>query len=122
MSAPRTRKALVALLAAAVALALASSSLAGHRGSISTTATTVTSGDTFIVNACVATAGDGGYLLVKGPNTFSQELFFGPVTGCTGVSVATVGWAAGKYRINGYEFTTKGTSGLGSVTVTIVAP
>ena len=88
-------------------------------GGISTTTTTVASGNSFTVTVCVATAGDGGYLLVKGPNTFSQDLFFGPVTGCSDVSVSTVGWVAGKYRINGYEFTTKGTKGLGSVTVTV---
>lgn len=109
----------IAALVLLGALAIAPGGLAGGGGSISTTTTSVKSGVTFTVNVCVATAGDGGYLLVKGPNTFSQDLFFGPVTGCSDVSVTTVGWVAGKYRINGYEFTTKGTSGLGSVTVNV---
>jgi len=111
-------KKLVALLALAAALALAPTVFAA--GGISTSTTTVASGSTFTVTVCVATASDGGgYLVVKGPNTFSQDLFFGPATGCSGVSVTTVGWVAGKYRITGYEFIPKGTKSLGSVTITV---
>lgn len=110
------KKFVVALVPAAV---LAFTPVAVAAGSISTTATTVSSGTSFVVTACVTTSGDGGYLLVKGPNTFSQDLFFGPVNDCGDVTVSTAGWVAGKYRISGYEFTTKGTKGLGSVTVTV---
>lgn len=110
-------KKLVSALVLAAVLSFTPAAVAA--GSISTTATTVPSGTSFVVTVCVATTGDGGYLLVKGPNTFSQDLFFGPVTGCSDVTVSTVGWVAGKYRITGYEFTTKGTKGLGSVTVTV---
>lgn len=110
------RRVTVALVLVA---ALAAVPAAAARGSISTSTTSVASGASFVVHVCVATDGDGGYLVVKGPNTFTQDLFFGPVTGCSDVSVTTVGWVAGKYRINGYEFTSKGTSGLGSVTITV---
>jgi hypothetical protein len=34
------------------------------------------------------------------------------------VGVSTAGWAPGKYRITGYEFTPKRTVGLGNLTVT----
>ena len=110
------RRVAVALVLVA---ALAAVPAAAARGSISTSTTSVASGDTLVVTVCVATAGDGGYLVVKGPNTFVQDVFFGPVTGCSDVSVTTAGWLAGKYRLSGYEFTTKGTSGLGSLTVTV---
>jgi hypothetical protein len=108
---------LLASLVVTAALMLASGALAA--GSISTTTTTVASGGSFNVTACVATAGDGGYLIVKGPNTFSQDLSFGPVDGCLTFPVTTVGWAPGKYRLNGYEFTAKGAKGLGSITLTV---
>src|SRR5262245_56183331 len=117
MSARNSLKSCTALLALVGMLALVPGGLAA-KGSISTTTTSITSGQTFTVNVCVATAGDGGYLIVNGPVTFSQDVFFGPVTGCSDVIVTTAGWPVGKYRINGYEFTTKGTSGLGSVTLT----
>jgi hypothetical protein len=58
---------------------------------------------------------------VKGPNTFAQDLFTGPITSCSDVIVGTAGWAVGKYRINGFEETVKGTSGSGSVTLTATA-
>lgn len=118
-SRPSTRMFLAAF-ALVVVFAVAPSALAA-KGSISTTATTVTSGDTFTVNVCVATARDGGYLLVKGPNTFSQDFFFGPVSGCADVYVPTPGWPAGKYRITGYELTRKGTTRLGTITLTVTA-
>ncbi len=110
-------KKLLVLSVVTIALVVASGALA--KGSISTTTTSVASGGSFNVTACVATAGDGGYLIVKGPNTFSQDLSFGPVSGCTTFPVTTVGWPAGKYRLNGYEFTAKGTSGLGSITLNV---
>jgi hypothetical protein len=120
MSARNGLKTCTALLALFTTLALAPSGVAA-KGSISTTTTTIKSGVSFTVNVCVATAGDGGYLLVNGPITFAQDQFFGPVSGCADVVVSTVGWPVGKYRIIGYEFTTKGTSGLGSVTLTATA-
>jgi hypothetical protein len=110
-------KTLVAALVVAAALALVPGSLAA--ASLTASATSVASGDSFTVTACVATSGDGGYLLVKGPNTFQQDLFFGPATPCSTFSVTTVGWVAGKYRINGFEFTAKGTKGIGSLIVTV---
>jgi hypothetical protein len=119
MSAHNGLKICTALLALA-ALAVAPSGLAA-KGSVSTTTTTIQSGVSFTVNVCVARAGDGGYLLVNGPITFAQDQFFGPVSGCADVVVSTVGWPVGKYRINGFEFTAKGTSGLGSVTLTATA-
>jgi hypothetical protein len=109
------RAALAGVLVAA--LAIVPGGLAA--GSISTTTTSIASGDSFTVEVCVGTDGDGGYLLVKGPNTFQQDVFFGPVTGCSDVSVTTVGWAPGRYRITGYEFTPKRTTGLGSITLTV---
>ena len=112
-------KTLLAALVLTAVLAFAPGALAA--GSISTATTTITSGGTLTVNVCVGTAGDGGYLLVKGPNTFQQDLFFGPIPGCSDVFVTTVGWAAGKYRINGYEATPKRNVGLGSVTLTVTA-
>jgi hypothetical protein len=110
-------KKLLVLLAVTTTLVLASGALAA--GSLSTTATSVVSGSSFNVTACVATSGDGGYVIVKGPNTFSQDLSFGPVAGCLTFSVTTVGWPVGKYRLNGYEFTAKGSKGLGSITLTV---
>jgi hypothetical protein len=122
MSAParNSLKACTSLLALVATLALVPSGLAA-KGSISTTTTTIKSGDSFTISVCVATAGDGGYLVVKGPNTFSQDIFTGPITGCSDVIVGTAGWPVGKYRINGFEETAKGTSGLGSVTLTATA-
>ena len=93
--------------------------LAGGSGGLTSSATTVASGTSFDLTACVATSGDGGYVIVKGPNTFSQDYHFGPATPCSTFSVGTAGWAAGKYRINGYEFTPKGAKGIGSVTLTV---
>ena len=87
-------------------------------GGISTASTTVAVDSSFAVNVCTATAGHGGYLLIKGPDTFQQDVFFGPISGCADVNVSTAGWAPGKYRIAGFEFTAKGTTGLGRVTVT----
>jgi hypothetical protein len=113
-------KTLVAAFVLTVALAFAPGVLAaGGAGSLTVSATSVASGDSFTATACVVTSGDGGYLLVKGPNTFSQDLFFGPATPCLGFSVTTSGWVAGKYRINGFEFTSKGAKGIGSVTLTV---
>src|SRR5438105_15027803 len=112
-------KGFLGVLVLSATLALPSGALAA--GSISTATTTIASGDTLTINVCVGTAGDGGYLLVKGPNTFQQDLFFGPIPGCSDVFVTTVGWAAGKYRINGYEATPKRNVGLGSVTLTVTA-
>jgi hypothetical protein len=120
MSARNSLKACTPLLALVAALALVTSGLAA-KGSISTTTTTIKVGDSFTITVCVATAGDGGYLLVNGPITFAQDLFTGPITGCAPVNVSTVTWPVGKYRINGFEFTAKGTSGLGSVTLTATA-
>ncbi|HEX4527109.1 MAG TPA: hypothetical protein VH108_10270 [Gaiellaceae bacterium] len=110
-------KKLFASLVLTAALVVTSSALAA--GSISTTTTSVASGASFNITACVATAGDGGYLIVKGPNTFSQDLSFGPVDGCLTFPVTTVGWPPGKYRLNGFEFTAKGAKGLGSITLTV---
>ena len=89
-------KTLVAAFVLAVALAFAPGVLAGGAGSLTVSATSMTSGDSFTATACVVTSGDGDYLLVKGPNTFSQDLFFGPATPCTTFSVTTVGWVDGK--------------------------
>jgi len=108
-------KRFLALLLLSGALALVPSALAAG---ISTASTTVAVDSSFAVNVCTATAGHGGYLLIKGPNTFQQDTFFGPISGCADVNVSTVGWAPGKYRINGFEFTAKGTKGLGNLTVT----
>jgi len=110
-------KKLFGSLVLAAALVVTAAALAA--GSISTTTTTVATGGSFNVTACVATAGDGGYLIVKGPNTFSQDITFGPATPCSTFSVTTVGWVAGKYRINAFEFTAKGDKGIGSVTLTV---
>jgi hypothetical protein len=111
-------QAVAATAVAVVALTFVPGGPAAGAG-ISTTTTSVASGQSFTIQVCVSSPGDGGYLVVKGPGTFSQDLFFGSVTGCSDVSVSTVGWAAGKYRINGFEFTTKGAKGLGSVNVTV---
>ena len=110
-------KTLVSALAVTVALVVAAGALAA--GSLTASATSVASGDSFTVTACVATSGDGGYLIVKGPNTFAQDISFGPATPCSTFSVSTSGWATGKYRINGFEFTTKGSKGIGSVNVVV---
>jgi len=110
-------KKLFGSLVLAAALVVTAAALAA--GSISTTTTTVATGGSFNVTACVATAGDGGYLIVKGPNTFSQDITFGPVDGCLTFPVSTVGWVPGKYRLNGYEFTAKGSKGLGSITLSV---
>ena len=120
MSARNSLKASTALLALVATFVLVPSGVAA-KGSISTTITTFKSGDPITINVCVATAGDGGYLVVKGPNTFAQDIFTGPITGCSNVIVGTAGWPVGKYRINGFEETAKGTSGLGSVTLTATA-
>jgi len=85
---------------------------------ISTSSGTVAVDSSFTVNVCTGTAGDGGYLQIKGPNTFHQNIFFGPISGCADVGISTLGWAPGKYRINGYEVTAKRNVGLGSVTIT----
>ena len=110
------------LCAGAVLLAvltLAATSLAGGSGGLTASATTVASGTPFDLTACVATSGDGGYVIVKGPNTFAQDLFFGPATPCSTFEVSTVTWLPGKYRLNGYEDTAKGAKGIGSVTVSV---
>jgi hypothetical protein len=104
-------------LVLAAALALVPSSLAA--ASLTASDTSVVSGDSFTVTACVATSGDGGYLIVKGPNTFHQDITFGPASPCSTFSVTTSGWVAGKYRINGFEFTAKGSKGIGSLTITV---
>jgi hypothetical protein len=112
-------KAVVAAYAVLAAVVLVPAAVAGGGGSVSTATTSIAAGTSLTVTACVATDGDGGYLIIKGPDTFAQDFFFGPVTGCTDVIAATVGWAPGKYRIIGYEFTSKGTKGLGMLTVTV---
>jgi hypothetical protein len=108
---------LVALFVLVGALALAPGVLAA--ASLTVTPASVTSGGTFTVTACVATSGHGGYLIVKGPDTFTQDFSFGPATPCSTFEIGTAGWAAGKYRINGFEFTAKGAKGIGSATVTV---
>src|SRR6266566_3083440 len=108
------KRSLFAVLVVTCAIAIVPAALA----SITITPSTVGSGGTFSVSLCVATAGDGGYLLVKGPNTFSEDLFFGPVAGCSTVPVSTPGWVAGKYRVTAFEFTAKGTKSLGTATLT----
>src|SRR5437868_5337587 len=105
------------MLVTTCALVIAPGVLAA--ASLTSSVTTVQSGTSFDVTACVATSGHGGYLIVKGPNTFAQDLMFGPATPCITFSVTTVGWVAGKYRINGYEFTAKGDKGIGSITLTV---
>ena len=112
-------KTLVAALILTIALAFASAGLAGGGGSLTVSPTSVTSGGSLTATACVVTSGDGGYLLVNGPGTFSQDLFFGPGTPCSTFSVTTVGWPVGRYRINAFEFTAKGDKGIGSVTLTV---
>lgn len=110
---------LLAGLVVGAALAFAPGILAAGAGSLTSSATTVTSGSSFDLTGCVATSGDGGYVIVKGPDTFSQDLTFGPATPCSTFSVGTPSWAPGKYRINGYEFTAKGAKGIGSITLTV---
>jgi hypothetical protein len=112
-------KKLVAPLVVVAALAVVPVVLAAGSGGLTSSATTVVSGTSFDLTACVATAGDGGYVIVKGPNTFTQDYHFGPATPCSTFSIGTAGWAAGKYRINGYESTAKGAKGIGSVTLTV---
>jgi hypothetical protein len=108
-------KAILAVFVVALVLAPATLAAAG----LTASATTVKSGTAFDVTACVATSGDGGYLIVKGPNTFSQDIFFGPASPCSAFPVSTVGWPVGKYRINGYEITAKGSKSIGSITLTV---
>ena len=110
-------KTLVAALVLTVALAFASAGLAGGGGSLTVSATSVTPRRS--TPRRVVTSGDGGYVIVKGPNTFTQDITFGPAAPCSEFSVTTVGWVAGKYRINAFEFTTKGAKGIGSVTLTV---
>jgi len=112
-------KKLLAAFAVIAALAVVPGALAGGAGSLTSSATTVASGTSFSLTACVATSGDGGYVIVKGPNTFGQDYHFGPATPCSTFSIGTDGWVPGKYRINGYEFTAKGDKGIGSVTLTV---
>jgi hypothetical protein len=112
-------KKLLAGFVVIAALALVPGGLAGGTGSLTSSATTVASGASFDLTGCVATSGDGGYVIVKGPNTFAQDYHFGPATPCSTFAVGTAGWAVGKYRINGYEFTAKGAKGIGSVTLTV---
>jgi hypothetical protein len=111
-------KQLAASLVVLGALALAPGVLA-LSASLTVTPTSVGSGAPLNVNACVATSGDGGYLIVKGPNTFAEDVTFGPATPCSSFQVDTTGWAAGKYRIDGFEFTAKGAKRIGSVTLTV---
>ena len=112
-------KTLAALFVLTTALVLAG--VASAAGSISTQTTTLASGHPLTIHVCVGTAGDGGYLLTKGPNTFQQDNFFGPIDGCADVSIDTTGWVPGKYRVNGYEATPKRNVGLGSITLTVTA-
>ena len=112
-----TVRKLVVLCALVLALVFVPAVL-GAAG-LTVTPASVTSGGSFTVEACVATSGDGGYLIVKGPNTFTQDFSFGPATPCSTFQIGTAGWAPGKYRINGYEFTAKGAKGIGSTTVTV---
>ena len=112
-------KKLLAAFVGSAALALAPGVLAAGGGSLTSSATTVASDTSFDLTACVVTSGDGGYVIVKGPDTFTQDLTFGPATPCATFSVPTPGWAPGKYRINGYEFSAKGAKGIGTVTLTV---
>jgi hypothetical protein len=112
------RKLLAAFVVSA-ALAAAAGALAAGAGSLTSSATTLESGASFDLTACVVTSGDGGYVIVKGPNTFAQDYFFSPAAPCSTFSIGTAGWVPGKYRINGYEFTAKGDKGIGSVTLTV---
>jgi len=99
------------------ALALAPGVLAA--ASLTVTPTSITAGTPLSVEACVATSGDGGYLIVKGPGATTRDYTFGPATPCADSQIDTTGWAAGKYRVNGYEFTAKGSKGIGSATITV---
>jgi hypothetical protein len=113
-------KSLAAAVLLAFTLALAPGALpAGGGGSLTVSPASVASGDPLTATACVATSGDGGYLIVKGPNTFSQDISFGPATPCSTFSISTSGWVAGKYRINGFEFAAKGAKGIGSVNIVV---
>lgn len=112
-------KKLAASLVAIGALALSPNVLAGGAGSLTVTPSTVASGTALDVTACVVTSGDGGYLIAKGPDATARDITFGPATPCSSFQVDTTDWAAGKYRINGYEFTAKGAKGIGSATITV---
>jgi hypothetical protein len=112
-------KTLAASLAAIGVLALSPNVLAGGAGSLTVTPSTVASGTALDVTACVVTSGDGGYLIAKGPDATARDITFGPATPCSSFQVDTTDWAAGKYRINGYEFTAKGAKGIGSATITV---
>lgn len=112
-------KKLAASLAAIGVLALSPNVLAGGAGSLTVTPSTVASGTALDVTACVVTSGDGGYLIAKGPDATARDITFGPATPCSSFQVDTTDWAAGKYRINGYEFTAKGAKGVGSATITV---
>ena len=92
---------------------------AGGAGSLTVTPTSIASGAPLHVEACVATSGDGGYLVVKGPNATARDITFGPATPCSTFDIDTTGWVAGKYRMNGFEFTAKGAKGIGSATITV---
>ena len=107
----------IVTLLAIGALGLAPAALAA--GSLAVSPASVTAGSPLEVNACVATAGDGGYLVIKGPNATTRISTFGPATPCSTFQLATTGWAAGKYRITGFEETAKGSKGIGSATVTV---
>ena len=104
-------------LLAIVALGLAPAALAA--GSLTVNPASVAAGSPFEVTACVATSGDGGYRVIKGPNATTRISTFGPAAPCSTFQLGTIGWAAGKYRITGFEETAKGSKGIGSATVTV---
>jgi len=86
---------------------------------LSVTPATVASGGTITLSGSVATAGDGVYFVVDGPGTFNATWSVGPVAGTFSFDVSTSGWAPGKYRIKGYEVTTKMAVSIGAVVVTV---
>jgi hypothetical protein len=113
-------KKLATSLLAVGALALAPGGLAaGGAASLTITPASVPSGTLLNAKACVATSGDGGYLIAKGPGATARDISFGPATPCSSFQIDTTGWVAGKYRIDGYEFTAKGSKGIGSATITV---
>jgi hypothetical protein len=67
----------------------------------------------------VATSGDGGYLVIKGPNATARDITFGPAAPCSSFDIDTTGWVAGKYTITGFEFTAKGAKRIGTATITV---
>jgi hypothetical protein len=55
----------------------------------------------------------------EGPEHLRRGRHLRPRDACSSFQVGTTGWAAGKYRIDGFEFTAKGAKRIDSVTLTV---